>query len=461
MQVCSQTFQESIIDMPWDEMDEPTMTSAAVPVVPQQQQNVQNVQNVPASTVSEKEIREEVPAIMPLDLESVSVEWRRIGLARRKSLLEADRRKGGTHFDINPNCSVGRYFNVAHRTWQLFSKMYQLGANLEDTYVMGYRMLSFLTECLPRHPAFLRPAAADSRKRCQSELKQLQTCLEDLALRIDEEQCNQFADDFDPFVHDSDDSDSECEEVSKTNDADWVGFSSWKQDRKPLSPTTIATTGTDSLDELDLSSSDEGTPERQIDFSLYEEENVSVPILPPDFRTEFLDRVAQEDVEFETDSDADDSWAQGPEEVENAPSASSGQGDTCDPARIAFRELLNRAPKDSALSLGKGSPLREKLRRPDPPAQMPHVEPVVPRIDPEGQRCEPVGYSLRESQIETDIQSYLESPEDVDPSVVLESSLEKMRNQIPQRKSDAKATSELTAFETSGLDSNGWVAFDS
>ena len=50
---------------------------------------------------------------------SVSDEWRRIGKARRKLLLDEDRRNGGTHFDLNKNCNVDRYFEVAHRVSSL------------------------------------------------------------------------------------------------------------------------------------------------------------------------------------------------------------------------------------------------------------------------------------------------------------------------------------------------------
>lgn len=44
-----------------------------------------------------------------------SDEWRRIGQARRKFLLEQDCQKGGTLFDLNTSCDVDRYFQVANR----------------------------------------------------------------------------------------------------------------------------------------------------------------------------------------------------------------------------------------------------------------------------------------------------------------------------------------------------------
>jgi hypothetical protein len=58
-----------------------------------------------------------------------------------------------------------------------------------------------------------------------------------------------------------------------------------------------------------------------------------------DFGTGFLEHIATEDVCYETDSAAADSWAQDNDSIE--PPASSASGITCDPARLAFQELLN------------------------------------------------------------------------------------------------------------------------
>ena len=52
--------------------------------------------------------------------------WRRIGQARRKFLLEEDKRKGGTSFDLNINCKVDRYFEVAHRVGDEIHKFSKL-----------------------------------------------------------------------------------------------------------------------------------------------------------------------------------------------------------------------------------------------------------------------------------------------------------------------------------------------
>jgi hypothetical protein len=59
-----------------------------------------------------------------------------------------------------------------------------------------------------------------------------------------------------------------------------------------------------------------------------------------------LETIANEEVLYETDSEAADSWAQTPEDSSFtlAPS-SSGVTPTCDPARIAFRDLMNKLPR--------------------------------------------------------------------------------------------------------------------
>lgn len=50
----------------------------------------------------------------PID-EDLSDRWRRIGEARRKFLLENDRRNGGTKFEIKKTHSIRNYFEIANR----------------------------------------------------------------------------------------------------------------------------------------------------------------------------------------------------------------------------------------------------------------------------------------------------------------------------------------------------------
>jgi len=63
---------------------------------------------------------------------------------------------------------------------------------------MGHRIVSFLTECLPQHPGLGRAPLV--RHRSKQELNLLKKCLEDVALRIDEQVCNHFGDDGDLFL---------------------------------------------------------------------------------------------------------------------------------------------------------------------------------------------------------------------------------------------------------------------
>ena len=44
-----------------------------------------------------------------------SDKWRMYGKARRRQILEDDRQRGGTKFNLNASCSVERYYEVASR----------------------------------------------------------------------------------------------------------------------------------------------------------------------------------------------------------------------------------------------------------------------------------------------------------------------------------------------------------
>ena len=319
---------------------------------------------------------------------------------------------------------------------------------------MGYRMISFLTECLPSHPGFRSPEVFESRMQCRRELELVQKCLDDIALRIDEDQCNLFADGFDPIVDDSDD-----DSVSESATENWVAFGGWTDDelktkpRKADSPTnTVATSGTGSVDAYDFSSSDEsGDAERQLDFSEYCEESSSPrPLYTMDLGTDFLERIAREDVRYETDSDAADSWAQDNASV--APSASSASGITCDPARLAFRELLNRVPRIKLVKKRRDLRVRQNVDK----------------------------NTIDESAVDSEIQKYLESEDQKeDPYDVIENSLERLKHssqsKSPERdeRSESSGSSDLAStFEQKEVEpktgqsefvleaEDEWVSFD-
>lgn len=224
--------------------------------------------------------------------------WRAHGLARRRKILDEDKRNGGREFSLSFDCSVQRYFSVAHWALEQFHKLYQSSSSindehqLEEIYVMGFRIVSFLSKCLPKHPGF--SSSPLIQKRSKSELDLLWKCLEDVALRIDEFVCNQFVDDGDLFLDSTiaaemENEDSDGEETptksrvvntgkfnTSTNfrvveqTENWVNFdefqnleqksaegSSTEQIERKLSesPTseTVGTAGTESVEPLDSS----------------------------------------------------------------------------------------------------------------------------------------------------------------------------------------------------------------
>ena len=259
--------------------------------------------------------------------------------------------------------------------------MYLNGNDLEATYVQGHRMLSFLTECLPQHPEYRRLDASELRAACREQLELLRDVILDLEMRIDEEQCNQFFTNFDPILVDEDDSDDDEDIPSPQHTSpttqDMIDYASWKDQQRKVadsSPTseTVTTVGTEcsssastiSNDHIsDETSSDESVHrgvERKLNFGDVESETCcsschfsssyskqQQTLYTMEFDSDFLDRIANEDVRYETDSEAADSWAQQSSNTDNdslAPSATSsgGGGVTCDPARLAIQELLAR-----------------------------------------------------------------------------------------------------------------------
>jgi len=356
-------------------------------------------------------------ALDPVKDQNVSAEWRRYGLARRRELLENDRQNGGTSFNINQTCSVNRYFQVASRALEQFHDMHLTGADLEETYIMGHRMLNFLTESMPNHPEYIRPESASLRMQCREQLELLREVLFDLELQIDEEQCNRFVADFDPIVDDDDDSDDEDDLpiLNPNQTQDWVDFAAWRDSqRKSDSPTseTVTTSGTGSLDHLDTSSDESDRDvERKLNFSDYEGPDASPQrMYTMELDSDFLDRIANEDVTYETDSEAADSWAQDNDSV--ARSSSSGPGITCDPARLVFNDLLRRASPSSQSETVMEAP---KAVRAASPCKKPE----------KGQRR--VQFRIAdEDEVETEIQRFLNSSDEQDPEIFIESSMQKL-----------------------------------
>jgi hypothetical protein len=161
----------------------------------------------------------------------------------------------------------------------------QDSANSEDAYTLASRFQRFLESDLPCHPRY------DVRDAPTYPL--LNQVLEQLAIRIDEEQLNKFVDtSMDPAISiidefDDDDTADDDDGRLRRNDPTWETFSGWSFD---------VPGGTDTTDES--SHSQEHSSSSHAPLS-YEE---------PRYES-FLDRIATQSVDFESDSEAADSWA--------------------------------------------------------------------------------------------------------------------------------------------------------
>lgn len=255
---------------------------------------------------------------------------------------------------------------------------------------MGHRLLAFIEQALPQHPEYQKSSAASFRAQAALDLEWIQDKVQDIALKIDEEQLNLYITmDFDPQPED--DSTISSAEADFSNFADfssvnvdgWEDFTNWA-----FQPSAVET---DTSSSLNTTSGDESSPgtepeqsypepidDPEITFELVDSdeeedepeiEQLDLPKLPlaivqfnddgdddtddndsahyyryhlNDARTasSFLKRISKEDVHYETDSEAVDSWAQ---DGDAGSRASSGTAYvTYDPARLAFREIMNR-----------------------------------------------------------------------------------------------------------------------
>jgi hypothetical protein len=313
---------------------------------------------------------------------------------------------------------------------QLYQSNFSTGdqQQLEEIYVMGFRIIAFLTECLPQHPELSR--APFVQDRSEKELVLLRKCLNEVALRIDEIVCNEFVDDGDLFIDSMIAAEMEKEDTEQLES--WVNFDEFKKleqkstdvkNRRKLSesPTseTVGTSGTESLESLDSSHAKSNSsinsskekmarriPEREksvkaieeieedyfsdddrviredrfeMDELLTEMDDLSVSsyssqpfkLLKKSVSLDFLKTIACEPVLYETDSDAADSWANGDDNTTRSrpclPS-STGETPTSDPARIAFRSLMDKLPHKSILQRGSKASLSNKILVPPRPS---------------------------------------------------------------------------------------------
>jgi hypothetical protein len=480
--------------------------------------------------------------------------WRVHGAARRKQLLDEDQAKGGRTFQLKFETSVHRYFSVAHWALEQFHELYHAGKDLEEAYVMGHRIVSFLTECLPHHPGL--PAAPDIRQCARAELLLLRECLEDVALQIDEETCNMFVDEFDPLfvVGDEDDDDDDDDESvhqntqfspsnpnqtpimlnnSNTKKSYMVRFENWDdvppdetdwQRKSVESPSgeTWGTTGTGSVEHVDTSfmstisleyktGSDDSSLSQQsieqdagieLDSSddVYEKDcdsdeedlRAAFPSLHRRYfhsyvRLDFLHQIANEEVLYETDSEAADSWAQTSEDNHPLTLSSSGGSPTCDPARIAFRDLMNRLPQQRIYQdIKSDQEYRQSERRKTRQVGTEqYIGEKIQRDDTTGDDeshgiLDSRHEKLKETMIPLSASSSLEVPSDSPPAEVIHfssssSSLSSSISSLSRRDefsafqpythfstpaNTETSTTRKSLFENNFLEQDDWISFD-
>lgn len=216
---------------------------------------------------------------------------------------------------------------------------------------MGHRLVRFLELALPKHPEYYQLANKSRRLKCHQFLQYILEQLEQLALVIDEIQLDAFMDlNFDP---------AENESLSSTEDDDddapWQSFGGWGVPGCVETDSSSRETSSDEEYRFDLPEETEEVPDPDIQFHeipLEQHSNMSEKETSRVHISSFLLKIANENVLYETDSEADDSWAQG--EVESLElSLISESAITCDPALFALREIRNRRPRSRTAALEK------------------------------------------------------------------------------------------------------------
>ena len=211
-----------------------------------------------------------------------------------------------------------------------------------------------------------------------------------IAMLIDEEQLNKYiTNDFDPAIPEDDDDDdsSTCSDDHKVHEPQqiaWESFAGWSFDLRQEVPGAVDTdeSSQDVDDEqfaaLDLKlaavvepNDDDGDPEPELaddddDDDDEDDELLVYDLDPPVLASSILKKIAKENVRYETDSEASDSWAQ--DGASDTTSSGTEALTSCDPARLAFREIMNRH-SEQLLSLQQEMDrlLREDSPPPPPP----------------------------------------------------------------------------------------------
>lgn len=175
---------------------------------------------------------------------------------------------------------------------------------------MGHRLVSFLEFALPQHPEYHQSAYKSRRVKCHQFLQYIHEQIGQVALEIDEIELNAYIDlNFDPAENCS------LSSVEELDDP-WHAFAGWEAPGCVETDNSSRETSSDEEYRFDLPAERDEFPDPDIQF-------YGIPLEDDDENSNdsggdislqpisaFLLKIANEDVVYETDSDADDSWAQ-------------------------------------------------------------------------------------------------------------------------------------------------------
>jgi hypothetical protein len=286
---------------------------------------------------------------------------------------------------------------------------------MEEIYVMGSRLIAFLSVSLPKHPKYhsTTPEISSLREKSLHDLEWIRKRLDVIALRIDEEQLNRFImEDLESKKKEKNNDDAkppaievsfESEETSSltANDNDhWESFTGWSLevsdeenshvdwnvsgakdvsfDSHEIMDMSSASLPSGLMDDddaddpghvLDLESVSSDDEEQEsgddtfevseaIHFKFDTEEDDDAS----DIDSSFLRAVKSEEVRYESDSEAVDSWAQDSDTSALSLSASphvskaySSEDDDKEDERFALEEIMNKVQSNSPMRISPGN----------------------------------------------------------------------------------------------------------
>lgn len=237
-------------------------------------------------------------------------------------------------------CLIEVFKYGASHSLQVLSQFRALcknNTNLEDAYVMGNRLVEFLGSALPNHPEYMNRTVLSLKNKSQQDLLWITQKMEELALGIDEQVLNDY------FMHEYEPEPVDDDSVVSTEDEsdDQESFTEKKREEVwAFDPFDLSD---DEKPDITFSTTDTST-ETTREFEVFQDPEPELSFSDEELSSSFLRKIANEEVTFETDSEAMDSWAQD-DCLSQLSRVSSGTTHTNDPARIALRELISNAPR--------------------------------------------------------------------------------------------------------------------